>query len=112
MQLRNKVFINPLIGCVECCALQANNVQILVLAEKTTSTAQYYQQLQKFVMLELGFSMLPVPGQAEAAGVLSQMVGAACLYKQMSAQANQGYSLSANTEISFRRYLIETNIWK
>ncbi|KAH3863475.1 Fanconi anemia core complex-associated protein 24-like [Dreissena polymorpha] len=53
---------------------KANNVQILVLAEKTTSTAQYYQQLQKFVMLELGFSMLPVPGQAEAAGVLSQMV--------------------------------------
>lgn len=56
-------------------ALQANKVQVIVLAEKTVSSAQYYQSLQNFVVLELGFGIIPVPGPTEAAGLLVQMVG-------------------------------------
>ncbi|XP_060591513.1 Fanconi anemia core complex-associated protein 24-like [Ruditapes philippinarum] len=53
---------------------KANKVQVLVLAEKTGSSSQYYQSLQKFVVMELGFIITPVPTQTEAAGLIAQMV--------------------------------------
>ena len=53
---------------------KANKFQILVLAEKTSSSSQYYQGFQKFVSMELGFMITPVPSQNEAAGVLAQIV--------------------------------------
>ncbi|XP_045214189.1 Fanconi anemia core complex-associated protein 24-like [Mercenaria mercenaria] len=53
---------------------KANKVQVLVMAEKTASSSQYYQSLQKFVAMELGFIITPVPSQNEAAGLLAQMV--------------------------------------
>lgn len=53
-------------------------MQVLVLAEKTIECAQYFPSLQTFVVLELGFSITPVPGPTEAAGVLLQMVSCVC----------------------------------
>ena len=47
---------------------------VLVLAERTTTSAQYYSALQKYCMLDLGFTLIPVPSQREAASLLSQMV--------------------------------------
>ncbi|OWF39382.1 Fanconi anemia-associated protein of 24 kDa [Mizuhopecten yessoensis] len=44
------------------------------MAERTTTSQQYYSPLQNFCMLELGFSLLPVPSQREAASLLIQMV--------------------------------------
>lgn len=51
-----------------------NKLQIHVLAEKTASSNQYYQNFQKFVALDLGFLITPVPSQKEAAGILVQIV--------------------------------------
>jgi len=62
---------------------QANQVQVLVIAEKTAQSAQYYPSLQTFVVLELGFSITPVPGPIEAAGVLAQMVSLVVPYLTM-----------------------------
>ncbi|XP_048253474.1 Fanconi anemia core complex-associated protein 24-like isoform X2 [Haliotis rufescens] len=53
---------------------KANRVRGVVIAEKTATSGQYYQELQKFVMLEIGFVLLPVKSQKEAAGLLAQMV--------------------------------------
>ncbi|XP_046544184.1 Fanconi anemia core complex-associated protein 24-like isoform X2 [Haliotis rubra] len=53
---------------------KANKVRGVVMAEKTATSGQYYQDLQKFVMLEIGFVLLPVNNQKEAAGLLAQMV--------------------------------------
>ncbi|KAL3877130.1 hypothetical protein ACJMK2_034883 [Sinanodonta woodiana] len=53
---------------------KVNKVQVIVLAEKTPSSTQYFQSLQKFVTLELGFVLLAVPGQQDAAGLLAQIV--------------------------------------
>ncbi|XP_033755152.1 Fanconi anemia core complex-associated protein 24-like [Pecten maximus] len=53
---------------------KANKVCVLVMAERTATSQQYYSPLQNFCMLELGFSLLPVPSQREAAGLLIQMV--------------------------------------
>ena len=51
-----------------------NKLQILVVAEKTVSNSQYYQNFQKFVVMELGFQITPVPSQKEAGGILNQIV--------------------------------------
>ena len=53
---------------------RANKFQVLVLAEKTSASSQYYQDFQKFVCMELGFMITPVPSQIEAAGILAQIV--------------------------------------
>ncbi|XP_052789029.1 Fanconi anemia core complex-associated protein 24-like [Mya arenaria] len=53
---------------------KANQVQVLVLAERTGTSGQYFLPLQKYVALELGFTITPIPGQIEAAGILTQMV--------------------------------------
>ncbi|KAL4240358.1 Non-canonical poly(A) RNA polymerase papd5 [Mactra antiquata] len=53
---------------------KANEVQVVVLAEKTALSSQYYPALQKFVAMELGFQITPVPSQREADGLVSQIV--------------------------------------
>lgn len=55
--------------------LQSNSkLQGIVMAEKTRLSEQYYSALQKFVVLELGLTLLPVVGPAEAAQLIEQMV--------------------------------------
>ena len=51
-----------------------NKLQILVIAEKTAANSQYYQNFQKFVLMELGFQIAQVPSQKEAGGILNQIV--------------------------------------
>ncbi|XP_026996724.1 Fanconi anemia core complex-associated protein 24 [Tachysurus fulvidraco] len=46
----------------------------IVVAEKTHLSEQYFSALQKFVVLELGLTLLHVPGPAEAAQLIAQMV--------------------------------------
>ncbi|XP_071480485.1 Fanconi anemia core complex-associated protein 24-like [Diadema antillarum] len=46
----------------------------VVVVEKTPMTDQYYLDLQKFVVLELGMVILPISNQTEAAGLLARMV--------------------------------------
>eukprot|EP00105_Crassostrea_gigas_P008796 XP_011423488.1 PREDICTED: Fanconi anemia core complex-associated protein 24 [Crassostrea gigas] len=53
---------------------KANRVQAIVLAEKTPTSSQYYPEVQKFCIMDLGFNIIPVPGQNEAASLLAQMV--------------------------------------
>lgn len=45
-----------------------------MLAEKTPTSSQYYPEVQKFCIMDLGFNIIPVPGQNEAASLLAQMV--------------------------------------
>ncbi|XP_041376598.1 Fanconi anemia core complex-associated protein 24-like isoform X2 [Gigantopelta aegis] len=53
---------------------KANSVRGVIIAEKTTMSSQYYSDLQRFCVLEIGFVLLPVTNQTEAAGLLAQMV--------------------------------------
>ena len=49
-------------------------VKGVVLVERTAASDQYFYDLQKFAVLELGLSLLPVSKQSEAAGLLVQLV--------------------------------------
>ncbi|XP_077371962.1 Fanconi anemia core complex-associated protein 24 isoform X2 [Festucalex cinctus] len=51
-----------------------SSFQELVLVEKTRLVEQYFWAVQKFVVLELGLTLLPVGGQTEASQLLLQMV--------------------------------------
>lgn len=54
---------------------QANsNFHGIVFVEKTCLSEQYFSGLQKFVVLELGMTLLHVPGPGEAAQLIAQMV--------------------------------------
>ncbi|XP_022319508.2 Fanconi anemia core complex-associated protein 24-like [Crassostrea virginica] len=53
---------------------KANRVQAVVLAERTATSGQYFPEVQKFCLMDLGFSIIPVPSQREAASILAQMV--------------------------------------
>ncbi|RXM35949.1 Fanconi anemia core complex-associated protein 24 [Acipenser ruthenus] len=44
----------------------ATSLRGIVLVEKTRISEQYFQSVQKFVVLELGMTLLPVAGQTEA----------------------------------------------
>ncbi|KAL7867839.1 hypothetical protein SRHO_G00092230 [Serrasalmus rhombeus] len=46
----------------------------IVIVEKTCLSEQYFSGLQKFVVLELGLTLLPVASPAEAAQLIEQMV--------------------------------------
>ncbi|XP_038161678.1 Fanconi anemia core complex-associated protein 24-like [Cyprinodon tularosa] len=46
----------------------SSSFQQLVLAERTRLSEQYFSALQKFVVLDLGLSLLPVGGQTEVHG--------------------------------------------
>lgn len=45
-----------------------------MIVEKTHLSEQYFSGLQKFVVLELGLTLLPVSSPAEAAQLIAQMV--------------------------------------
>ncbi|XP_022092071.1 Fanconi anemia core complex-associated protein 24-like [Acanthaster planci] len=53
---------------------KANSLRGIVIAECTPVSEQYYGDLQKFVVLELGLKLLFVTSQTEAANLLIQMV--------------------------------------
>ncbi|XP_057697690.1 Fanconi anemia core complex-associated protein 24 [Corythoichthys intestinalis] len=51
-----------------------SSFQELVLVEKTRLSQQYFSAVQKFVVLELGLTLLPIGGQTEASHLVLQMV--------------------------------------
>ncbi|PIK61956.1 putative Fanconi anemia-associated protein of 24 kDa [Apostichopus japonicus] len=53
---------------------KAKKLKGIVLVEKTPMTEQYFLDVQKFVVIELGFVLLPVTNQVEAGNLLVQMV--------------------------------------
>ncbi|CAI5782597.1 PND domain-containing protein [Podarcis lilfordi] len=52
----------------------ACNLQGIVIVEKTQISGQYFPAVQKFVVLELGMTLLPVASQEEAAQLIIQLV--------------------------------------
>jgi len=56
------------------CLFQYSNFRGIVLADKTSVSCQYYSQLQKLVVLQLGLVLLPISQCSEAAGILMQLV--------------------------------------
>ena len=53
-----------------------NTLRIIVLAEKTVISSQYYTNLQTFCVLQLGLVLLPVISEDNVAGILLQLVRA------------------------------------
>lgn len=53
---------------------KATSLRGIVLVEKTRISEQYFQSVQKFVVLELGMTLLPVASQTEASQLLIQLV--------------------------------------
>ncbi|KAL4003986.1 Fanconi anemia core complex-associated protein 24 [Oreochromis niloticus] len=51
-----------------------SSFQELVLVEKTRLSEQYFPAVQKFVVFDLGLSLLPVSGQTDASQLITQMV--------------------------------------
>ncbi|KAM8892477.1 Fanconi anemia core complex-associated protein 24 isoform 3-T4 [Spinachia spinachia] len=52
----------------------SHGFQELVLVEKTRLGEQYFSAVQKLVVFDLGLTLLPVGGQAEAAQLIAQIV--------------------------------------
>ncbi|XP_014781236.1 Fanconi anemia core complex-associated protein 24 [Octopus bimaculoides] len=52
---------------------KADAFKIIVVAEKTPMTTQYYANIQNFCVFELGLVLLPVSSQADAAGIITQL---------------------------------------
>ncbi|XP_022072277.1 Fanconi anemia core complex-associated protein 24 [Acanthochromis polyacanthus] len=52
----------------------SNSFQELVLVEKTKLSEQYFPAVQKFVVFDLGLSLLPVSGQTGASQLITHMV--------------------------------------
>ncbi|XP_031696840.1 Fanconi anemia core complex-associated protein 24 [Anarrhichthys ocellatus] len=52
----------------------SSSFQELVLLENTRLSEQYFAAVQKFVVLDLGLTLLPVGGQTEASQLITQMV--------------------------------------
>ena len=61
-----------LAGCVQA---NSSSVPELVVVERSRLSEQYFPSLQRFVVFELGLTLLPAGDQREAAQLLSQMVG-------------------------------------
>lgn len=56
-------------------ALQSSSrLQALVLVENTRLSEQYLTAVQKFVVFDLGLTLLPVSGQTEGAQLIVQVV--------------------------------------
>ncbi|KAI4791797.1 hypothetical protein KUCAC02_033180 [Chaenocephalus aceratus] len=51
----------------------SSRFQELVLVEKTRLSEQNFSAVQKFVVLDLGLTLLPVSGQTEASQLISQI---------------------------------------
>lgn len=52
----------------------SSRLQALVLVENTRLSEQYFTAVQKFVVFDLGLTLLPVGGQTEAAQLITQVV--------------------------------------
>ncbi|XP_069758075.1 Fanconi anemia core complex-associated protein 24 isoform X2 [Narcine bancroftii] len=52
----------------------ASTLNGIVLVERTRLSEQYFSGVQKFVVLELGLSLLPVASQSEASQLIAQLV--------------------------------------
>ncbi|XP_010739303.2 Fanconi anemia core complex-associated protein 24 [Larimichthys crocea] len=52
----------------------SGSFQELVLVENTRLSEQYFSAVQKFVLFDLGLTLLPVSGQAEASQLITQIV--------------------------------------
>ncbi|XP_013884577.1 Fanconi anemia core complex-associated protein 24 [Austrofundulus limnaeus] len=57
-----------------CYRNACSRFQELVLVEKTRLTKQYFSALHKFVVFDLGLSLLPVGGQMEASLLIAQII--------------------------------------
>uniref|UniRef100_A0A8D0DUS7 FA core complex associated protein 24 n=1 Tax=Salvator merianae TaxID=96440 RepID=A0A8D0DUS7_SALMN len=56
------------------CFRNACSLQGIVIVEKTHISDQYFPAVQKFVVLELGMTLVPVANQGEAAQLIIQLV--------------------------------------
>lgn len=61
-------------SCVGPVFQSSGTLQALVLVENTRLSEQYFPAVQKFVVLDLGLTLLPVGGQTEAAQLIAQIV--------------------------------------
>ncbi|XP_071316623.1 Fanconi anemia core complex-associated protein 24 isoform X4 [Trachinotus anak] len=52
----------------------SSSLQKLVLVESTRLSEQYFSAVQKFVVFDLGLTLLPVSGQTEASQLIRQIV--------------------------------------
>lgn len=52
----------------------SSRLQALVLVETTRLSEQYFTSVQKFVVFDLGLTLLPVSGQTEAGQLIAQVV--------------------------------------
>ncbi|XP_070764140.1 Fanconi anemia core complex-associated protein 24 [Enoplosus armatus] len=52
----------------------SSSFQELVLVESTRLSEQYFSAVQKFVVFDLGLTLLPVSGQTEASQLITQIV--------------------------------------
>ncbi|KAM8751563.1 Fanconi anemia core complex-associated protein 24 [Acanthopagrus latus] len=52
----------------------SSSFQELVLVENTRLSEQYFSAVQKFVVFDLGLTLLPVSGQTEASQLITQIV--------------------------------------
>ncbi|KAM9121860.1 Fanconi anemia core complex-associated protein 24 isoform 2-T2 [Pangshura tecta] len=52
----------------------ASNLHGIVIVEKTQISDQYFPAVQKFIVLELGMTLLPVANQGEASQLIIQLV--------------------------------------
>lgn len=52
----------------------SNNLQGIVIVEKTQMSEQYFSAIQKFTVLDLGMVLLPVASQVEASCLIVQLV--------------------------------------
>ncbi|XP_053127068.1 Fanconi anemia core complex-associated protein 24 [Hemicordylus capensis] len=64
----------------------ASSLQGIVVVEKTQISDQYFPAVQKFVVLELGMTLLPVANQGEAAPLIIQLV-----HEQMKDRASNPF---------------------
>nr|XP_006114985.1 Fanconi anemia core complex-associated protein 24 isoform X3 [Pelodiscus sinensis] len=54
--------------------IKASSLHGIVLVEKTQISDQYFPAVQKFIVLELGMTLLPVANQEEASQLIIQLV--------------------------------------
>ncbi|XP_014424975.1 Fanconi anemia core complex-associated protein 24 isoform X3 [Pelodiscus sinensis] len=58
----------------EVLQVEASSLHGIVLVEKTQISDQYFPAVQKFIVLELGMTLLPVANQEEASQLIIQLV--------------------------------------
>ncbi|KAH1181676.1 hypothetical protein KIL84_005402 [Mauremys mutica] len=63
----------------------ASSLHGIVIVEKTQISDQYFPAVQKFIVLELGMTLLPVANQGEASQLIIQLVSSSvCASEQTS----------------------------